>query len=275
MDNQQEKIVRTLLMRITQRPAIYFDVNVTEHCNLNCKYCGSFAPIADKEFLDIQEYRNDITRLAEIAGGVCHHINILGGEPLLHPDICEILKMTRDKFPIGNINLVTNGILVKSMSQAFWDIMRDNRIYLCPTKYPVKVDYDWITEKAKKEEVVCYFFGDLQIYNTWTHIKMDLLGTRNENHSFMHCPNANNCCCLEHGKLYPCPRVAKIRHFNKKFNTNLPVTKQDYIDIYEEVTLEDVMKFLCHSIPFCRFCNTFQIENVEWGISKKDESEWI
>lgn len=69
MDNQQEKIVRTLLMRITQRPAIYFDVNVTEHCNLNCKYCGSFAPIADKEFLDIQEYRNDITRLAEIAGG--------------------------------------------------------------------------------------------------------------------------------------------------------------------------------------------------------------
>lgn len=44
MDNQQEKIVRTLLMRITPHPAIYFDVNVTEHRNLNCKCCSSFAP---------------------------------------------------------------------------------------------------------------------------------------------------------------------------------------------------------------------------------------
>ena len=72
--------VRTYLTRITPRPALFFDLNLCDCCNLNCKGCGSFAPLArNDEFLDYDCFVKDIDRLSELAEGVMHHINILGG----------------------------------------------------------------------------------------------------------------------------------------------------------------------------------------------------
>ena len=71
MRNQTIDEIRTYMSRSTPRPALFFDVEVTEHCNLNCKGCGSMAPIAEESFLDLNEYKKDITRLSELSGGWC------------------------------------------------------------------------------------------------------------------------------------------------------------------------------------------------------------
>ena len=274
MDNYQERTVRTLMARTMPRPSMFFDVEVTEHCNLNCRGCGSMAPIADKEFIDMDEYMRDMDRLSEISGGVVHHVNILGGEPLLHPEINSILKYARNKFPVGDIRLVTNGILLLSMDDSFWKILRDYKIHLAPTKYPINVDYDAIQKKAEEYGIYYSLFGEPE-RTGWFHSKIDVHGQRNENHSFMHCGNANECGVLSHGKLYPCPRITKIKFFNKKFNQDLRVTERDYIDIYKDgLTLDDIMRFYTHSVPFCRYCNTFKDHESEWGISNKDITEW-
>lgn len=274
MDNTMEKVMRTLLMRTTPRPSLFFDVEVSEHCNLNCRCCGSMAPLAEKELLDFEEYQRDLTRLSKISGGVAHHINILGGEPLLHPDITKMLLFAREKFPVGDIRLVTNGILLPQMKQEFWDALKVAKIHLAPTKYPVKVDYDAIQKKAESMGILFSYFGDAQD-GPWYHNQIDITGQRNENHSFMHCGNANECGVLSHGKLYPCPKVPKIRHFNKMFHLDLPVTQYDYLDIYREgLTLQDIMEFYCHAVPFCRFCNTFAYHQTRWGISEKRIEEW-
>lgn len=91
-------INRALMSRITPRPSLFFDIEVTEHCNLNCKSCGSFAPLADEEYIDIDELDRDLRRLSELSDGEVHHINILGGEPLLHPEIARIVEMVRHYF---------------------------------------------------------------------------------------------------------------------------------------------------------------------------------
>ena len=49
------------------------------------------APLAEKKFLNLEIYENDLKRLSELSGGIMHHINILGGEPLLHPEIKKII----------------------------------------------------------------------------------------------------------------------------------------------------------------------------------------
>ena len=202
-----------------------------------------------------------------------HHINVLGGEPLLHPQICDILALTREKFPVGNINLVTNGLLVLDMNETFWETCSKNQIILCPTKYPIKVDYEKIKRTAEEKNVRCRFFGDVQD-GSWLHLTMTQDGDRNENQSFFNCGNANNCGVLEHGKLYPCPRLAKIQHFNKFFHKNFPVTERDFINIYADITLKDILQFYSHSVPFCRFCNTFADSNTKWEVSNKNIREW-
>lgn len=275
MDNEIEKNMRTLLMRITPRPLLFFDIEVVEHCNLNCKGCASMSPLANKEFLDVEEYRKDVNRLSVIAGGEMHHINILGGEPLLHPQICDFLIITRKAFPIGKICLVTNGILLGKMDDEFWDVCRDADITIAPTEYPIDVDYEFLKKKALCKNVKFQYFGRVNKYGGWVHTTLDLDGSRNENHSFMHCWQANNCTVLDHGRLYPCPVVPNIVHFNEKFEKKLPVSNRDSIDIYQVENLEQIMSFLCSSIPFCRFCNTFKHSECDWERSKRRIEEWI
>lgn len=263
---------RTYLTRVIPRPSLFFDVELCDHCNLNCKGCGSFAPLAKESFLKVEDYVRDAERLSQLSGGVVHHINILGGEPLLHPDLLQFLKVTRQLFPIGNINLVTNGILVLKMQDEFWDVMRECKIILAVTKYPINLKYDEIEKKSREMNVKCIYFGDANNY--WTHTVITEHGNRNELHSFLECGNANNCTVLQDGKLYPCPRAAKIQLFNEFFKTDYKLTSRDYIDIHADIQLEDIMKFLSKPIPFCRYCNIFANETTTWEASKKKIEEW-
>lgn len=48
---------------------IRFIVDIVDHCNLNCKGCGHFSPLAPKSFLDIETFENDLRRLNELLNG--------------------------------------------------------------------------------------------------------------------------------------------------------------------------------------------------------------
>lgn len=276
MDDLQEKKIRTLMMRSTPRPLLFFDIEITKHCNLNCKSCGSLSCLADEEFLDIEEYEKDIRQLSLLSNGEMHHINILGGEPLLNPQISEIVLMTRKWFPHGIIRVITNGILLGKMNDDFWNILKDNDITLSPTRYPIKIDYDMYEKKAN-EFGVCYkLFGDIKEKeeNNWIHPTMELSGDRNEVHSFLHCWQANNCSVLSHGRIYPCPVIPNIKYFNKRFNTKLYVSEKDSINIYKVKDIKEIMEFLAKPVPFCRYCNTFKNDPVSWGVTEKKITEW-
>lgn len=275
MDDYLERKIRDVMVKITPRPTLFFDVQVTEHCNLNCKGCASLCPIAEEEYLDILDYEKDMIQLSKLSNGEVHHINVLGGEPLLHPQINDFLELTRKYFPIGIIHLVTNGILLRKMDDAFWETCKKNDITIAVSKYPINVDYDEIEKKVKEDGIRYRVFNQVpKNAGGWLHTTLDLEGWRNESHSFMHCWQANNCSVLSHGKIYPCPVVANIRHFNKKYNLDIPVSQRDYVNIYEVESLDDIMKFYCHPIPFCRFCNTFQNRECDWGLSDCSIEEW-
>ena len=119
---------------------LHFEVHLVEHCNLNCKGCAHFAPLAKEEYLDIVKYRHDILRLAELTNNDMAYIKLLGGEPLLHPKIEEIFDLTRSVFKNTPIILITNGINLPDMREKFWDSCRKNRIIVEITKYPIDID---------------------------------------------------------------------------------------------------------------------------------------
>ena len=145
----KSKIAKSLPLT-EKRSKLRFEVHLVEHCNLNCKGCSDFAPLAEPEFLDVEEFRRDVTRLAELFGHECDRVYLMGGEPLLHPDLLEFMRITRQVLPEGDIYVFSNGILLPKMPDDFWKACHDNNIRIWVSAYPIKIDADTIKAKAAK-----------------------------------------------------------------------------------------------------------------------------
>lgn len=125
------------------------DIHLVEHCNLNCKYCCHFSNIAEPEFYSPEEYEKDLKQLRKVTDGRVANILLMGGEPLLNPKINEFMMLSRKYFPRTYIQILTNGLLLKSMPDSFWQTMSDYKILLRHSVYPAfKVeDYTYCDKK--------------------------------------------------------------------------------------------------------------------------------
>lgn len=205
-------------MRLIPQPRLsYFVLNILDHCNLRCKGCDHFACIAEERFIALEDICNDVTRMAELTGGCVTRIGVMGGEPLLHPDLIEILKATREAFPSTVIHLVTNGLLLLQMHDSFWSCCHENDITIVNTKYPIHLDYERIQERAAEYNVKFQFYGTTgTTQKTSYKMPLDINGGQNPTRSFYQCYLANDKPLLMEGKLYPCTIAPNVRHFNKK-----------------------------------------------------------
>ena len=80
--------------------------------------------------------------MGEIFGHVCSVMSIMGGEPLLHPDIVRLMKIARENFTDGIIFMFTNGTLLTSMGNDFWETCCDYDIGVTISAYQIKLDTD-------------------------------------------------------------------------------------------------------------------------------------
>ena len=255
-----------------------FRFHAVEHCNLNCRGCDNFSPLADPEFVNIEELRRDMMRLSEIFGNNCEYIFISGGEALMHPEILSIMKITRDNFPCCDLYIFSNGILLSKQENEFWQSCHDNHIGIIVSAYPIEIDINTITEKAKSFGVEFrWAWGqNKNERDTFAMRPVNLKGDSNIKLNFAMCERANSCIMLSHGKLFTCSFAPNVHHFNKYFNHNVPITKADYVDIYDDLSADEILKKMSEPIPVCRYCVIdYPLRPMRWGISKRDISEWV
>ncbi len=256
------------------RKKIRFEVSLVEHCNINCHMCDHFSPIAEKEFLDIQVFENDMKRMSELFSKDSEYIYLMGGEPLLHPQTQSFFSVARKAFPQSNIVLYTNGILLPQQNDSFWATCRNKHISIVVTKYPIGFDYNVLQELADKN-CIPFTYADPTPQKELRHIPFDLTGVQDKHDSFIHCSHANNCITLYHGNLYTCSIAPNIRHFNHYFYANLPVNADDSINIHQAATSKDVLLFLSQPISLCKYCYVSQRTHGHlWKKSAMSIDEW-
>lgn len=84
-------------------------IEITNVCNLRCPFCAESG--RSPEFMAAEKFALALDRLAPLGGHIYPHVL---GEPLLHPELGEILDICRAK---GRpVNLTTNGRLLGSRS---------------------------------------------------------------------------------------------------------------------------------------------------------------
>lgn len=79
--------------------------HITEACNYHCRFC--FAKYKNKKLCSAQQLQA-VSKIAEC--GLFDSINFAGGEPLLAPNICELIEYAKSKKL--SVSLITNGFLL-------------------------------------------------------------------------------------------------------------------------------------------------------------------
>ena len=261
--------------RLRPRKKIRFETDIAGHCNLNCKYCNHFSPLINQDFVSPENLERDFARLSELAGRDNENIDLMGGEPLLHPEITKIMEITRKYFD-GPVNIVTNGILLPKMNEEFWKSCNKNKIKIIVTSYPIKLDRILIKKTAKKYSVKLNIRLQMANVHTWCRLPKDIQGKQDVLDNFKLCLVANFCIFLRNGKLSTCCLPLLAERFNNYFNEKFIINDNDFIDIYSVKDIKEIYNFLCKPIPFCRYCKIREWEvGIEWGISKKEIHEWI
>lgn len=244
--------------------------HVTDHCNLNCKGCTHFSNIAEKHFADPEHYRAQMERLTHVFSGIAE-IYLLGGEPLLHPQLDEFVRITRSAFPSSRINVMTNGVLVSRMPDSFWDAMRETGSWLLCDDYPVGATKDQITEVVEAHGVLLEWTDPREEF---FKLPIDLSGSQDPATSFRRCRGVMNCPVLRDGRLYPCAYAAFVDIFIKRFGTpELEVGAADFVSIDEDPYV--IWDFLNNPVPWCRHCDWDSKETYHWARSKGTIDEWV
>lgn len=250
------------------------EVNVVDHCNLNCQSCNHFSPLSEKKYLNIDLYKDDLFRLKEVCKSKIGKFMLLGGEPLLHKKINEILIITRRILGSDvSIKIITNGLCISEMPESFWKICKQNDIALEYTEYPVKLNYESLKKKIKDKYgvIICNESAE----RVKTTYKLPLVDSKLDPYlNYMKCNLANQCIVLKEGRLYPCPIAANIDIFNKYYNKTYP-TKENGIDIYLN-EYDDIADFLANPVSMCQYCDICNYQyNIPWATSKKKIGEWM
>lgn len=108
-------------------------MNITEYCTLRCQDCAGFIQYIEKpRHYDKDVLIQSMKKLSESVDAI-EVLSILGGEPLLHPDIAEICEAASKLKNVGMIRLVTNGTVVPD--QKILTAMSHSMLYVALSDY--------------------------------------------------------------------------------------------------------------------------------------------
>ena len=259
----------------------FIDVQVCGHCNLRCAGCMHFAPVAEESFLELGKYEDDLARFATIKDVSSYFaaIVLMGGEPLLHPNIVEIIRMTRRYLPEILVALCTNGLLLKRMGEDFWAALIECEVDLTISPYPIHLDYDALIDFVQAKGARARFNRDITGMcdgkEIFVRLSLDPNGGCNPAESFISCPFGGYFLQLARGAIWPCQVAAHHRYFSKHFGYDMHDGPEDSLPLESIASVDDIETFRRNPHPMCCYCDNDSLSVMPWERSKLVDDEWL
>ena len=143
---------------------------ITTKCTLNCRDCNTLIPKFDKcsHFTSsLMDIKFSIDKLTNSVNKIRHFI-VLGGEPLLHNHLPEIIEYACNKSNIDIVNIITNGTLMPSDKLLATLKRYNNKSYVLISNYSVNED---LLDKLKQDKIKNIFKENnikFQLVKNWT-----------------------------------------------------------------------------------------------------------
>lgn len=248
---------------------IFVEYYITLNCNLNCVACSSFSPLvkgtAYKDIKDIILETEKIIRITD-NGKKIWKLSLMGGEPLLHPQLIEIIKYFGE---LGiNLRLVTNGILIPKMDKEFFELITKYNVDLKVSVYKT-VKYEKIFNKLEEHKVEFSTFNQKGTFGTqYLH---------NKKKGVTDCRYRGTMFILKDNKMFTCSETAFFSIFDAAFKGqhDLKLEDGDWVDMDDVETLEELREARKTIPSLCDYCDGSSKKRVEWKASENSIDEWL
>lgn len=252
----------------------YFQIILIKTCNLNCKGCTHFANLFNKQIekdniYPIQNYEEDLRILSQYVN--VFRLRLLGGEPLLYPYLGEAIKIAKQNFPLSDIRIVTNGLLIPRMSDQLLSIIRENNIGIDISPYkPTTKIKEKIISKLEQFDIDYCFEGyeDEYIKEFSKNISID---KENDKEKAMKSCFSLQCQTLLNGKIYKCPFEALGYKFFNYFGIESNSANWGYDIKNDNINWTSMVNNLKNNpVNACKYCSD-RIEPFKWEIESNPQ----
>ena len=245
------------------------DIPITSFCSLNCESCSAFIPyIKEKRHETLNQIERSAYLFFENVDRV-QDMNLYGGEPLLHPQLCEIIEMlSRYRERMGYLGIITNGTIVPDMKVI--ELLKKYDIGISVSDYSNSVNY------KEKLDRLCKILEEhhINVTRTVNMVWFDLGFPRKKIQYDVVYAKKHMICCntachdLIDGKIYYCvaDRAAQlgglIPHSEKSY---IDLTKIDKSDLKSRKAILELCAGNIEegSLDFCKMCGGFGCDNSD------------
>lgn len=239
----------------------YLEVPITTRCSLNCKECNNLIQVYQKpDNFDMRHIVQDIKHVCCVSKKI-RMLRILGGEPLLHPDLGFLLKELAQINNIECIRIVTNGTLL--FDQRCISLLENNpkfSVYI--SNYGERsVRYNSLISQLE-EKRICYITQNEQ--KSWKEVcncgsRGRSLREKKKVFSLCH----EDCHSLLNGELHICPRSSHGTDLKL-----IPKKRDDFVSVRKISGKAELRRKLYEllnttMIEACDYCDMFQINNLQ------------
>lgn len=228
------------------------EYSLTEHCNISCHACAHASPLLAKKFANLADFIRDFEALAEAFHS--RELRIVGGEPLLHPELLAFLSEGRRIGIADAIVVYTNGVLLHRMSEDFWRLI---------DKLHVSV-YPGVRRRLGDENCaeLCRAHGVELHIEQFRTFDQTLISTRIDDPKLVKaiyraCHTATECHTVHDGRFYKCPMAPLMASWLALHRIDFDSPASDGVALHDNPALQhDLERYLGSSAPLaaCSYC---------------------
>lgn len=229
---------------------------LTNQCELNCYSCEHNCGIYKNAwFISLKEVENNLQILKKEMKNL-QELILIGGEPLMHPQIKEICLLIRKYFPKLHCSIGTNGIKLFNnllLSKFLTDLKFDINISI----YPVNLEkYELLFNELDTKNIPYNYQSSKVLFSK---IILDKQGKQSNNTIICSKIKNNPIFTLYKNKIYNCELSCCFDAFNFPEKENI-----DFIKLQESNLEEKIYKLYENQQFRCKYCITSSEGLIPW-----------
>jgi organic radical activating enzyme len=230
-------------------------VIAASHCNLQCADCCALSCYQSPSFPNLDSVAADLERL----GTAVHarELRILGGEPLLNPQLGELTRLAKQSNVGDLVTLFSNGRLLDRMDETTWRSIDQLSLSLYPNALPSAEALGDAINRARKDGIRLRLFRRHRFEKRVVNTPHPLDWKTRVIYRTCRAANYDHCHRVHEGRLYQCYIPLALPDYLQRLGPNDYTPEADALHLHEATDLlSSLMRYLLSPQPLdaCRYC---------------------